>query len=187
MDLVEALERAGRAPDDAAARGASGSGAGSLLAAVAADDAAEEARRRREGALGAALTEASGSSGRSVASEKSEKSEKSFARSIGNYQDIDVAAATVSNRAEFEGPFGVNLGVNLAGECAFDDPVAHPTRLNVRFRSVELRIGSLPPLRASLDFVDPRGWIETTYVDDDLRTGRGDKGSIFVAARRVDA
>jgi hypothetical protein len=28
--------------------------------------------------------------------------------------------------------------------------------------------------------------METTYVDDDLRTGRGDKGSIFIAARRPD-
>jgi len=31
-----------------------------------------------------------------------------------------------------------------------------------------------------------QGWVETTYLDDDLRVGRGDKGSIFVAARRPE-
>lgn len=29
-----------------------------------------------------------------------------------------------------------------------------------------------------------RRWVDTTYVDDELRVGRGDKGSIFVAARK---
>jgi hypothetical protein len=29
-----------------------------------------------------------------------------------------------------------------------------------------------------------RRWVDTTYVDDEVRVGRGDKGSIFVAARK---
>lgn len=29
-----------------------------------------------------------------------------------------------------------------------------------------------------------QGWIQTTYLDDELRVGRGDKGSIFLAARQ---
>lgn len=27
------------------------------------------------------------------------------------------------------------------------------------------------------------GWVETTYLDEDFRVGRGDKGSVFVTAR----
>lgn len=29
-----------------------------------------------------------------------------------------------------------------------------------------------------------QGWVETTFLDEDLRIGRGDKGSIFVTARQ---
>ena len=29
-----------------------------------------------------------------------------------------------------------------------------------------------------------QGWVDTTYLDDDLRIGRGDKGSVFVTARQ---
>ena len=28
------------------------------------------------------------------------------------------------------------------------------------------------------------GWVETTYLDEDFRVGRGDKGSVFVTARQ---
>lgn len=27
------------------------------------------------------------------------------------------------------------------------------------------------------------GWVDTTYLDEDFRIGRGDKGSVFVTAR----
>ena len=81
--------------------------------------------------------------------------------------------------------FGRPLSVTLDAECGFNDSVTHPTRLNVRFRAVEVksRLGRRQIIR--LDFASPEGWIETTYVDDDLRTGRGDKGSIFIAARVI--
>ncbi len=29
-----------------------------------------------------------------------------------------------------------------------------------------------------------QGWVDTTYLDDDFRIGRGDKGSVFVTARQ---
>lgn len=30
-----------------------------------------------------------------------------------------------------------------------------------------------------------QGWVDTTYLDDDFRIGRGDKGSVFVTARQA--
>lgn len=180
LELVRALESANEGAMVDVSRV---SGRWSLLATLAASAEDARARREKEGAIGAALTDASGSAGRTVDSE--EERARSFATPKGNFQDIDLDARTAANRAEFE-LFGRPLSVTLDAECGFNDAVAHPTRLNVRFRAVEIKFASWPPLRLSLDFASPEGWIETTYVDDDLRTGRGDKGSIFIAARRPD-
>ena len=30
-----------------------------------------------------------------------------------------------------------------------------------------------------------QGWVDPTYLDDDFRIGRGDKGSVFVTARQA--
>jgi hypothetical protein len=32
-----------------------------------------------------------------------------------------------------------------------------------------------------------QGWVDTTYLDEDFRIGRGDKGSVFVTARQPAA
>ena len=29
-----------------------------------------------------------------------------------------------------------------------------------------------------------QGWVDTTYLDEDTRIGRGDKGSVFVTTRK---
>jgi len=179
LELVRALESANEGAMVDVSRV---SGRWSLLG-VLATSAEARVRREKEGAIGAALTDASGSAGRTVDGE--EERARSFATPKGNFQDIDLDARTAANRAEFE-LFGRPLSVTLDAECGFNDVVGHPTRLNVRFRAVEIKFASWPPLRLSLDFASPEGWIETTYVDDDLRTGRGDKGSIFIAARRPD-
>ncbi len=31
-----------------------------------------------------------------------------------------------------------------------------------------------------------QGWVETTYVDETFRIGHGDKGSVFITARKKD-
>lgn len=35
--------------------------------------------------------------------------------------------------------------------------------------------------------IKDNGWLETTYLDDDMRIGRGNKGSLFVLTRDKDA
>lgn len=34
-----------------------------------------------------------------------------------------------------------------------------------------------------LSIFNPEGWLDITYVDDELRVGRDDKGNIFVLQR----
>jgi hypothetical protein len=41
------------------------------------------------------------------------------------------------------------------------------------------------PLGWFNDGKGPEGWLDTTYLDADLRLGRGDKGSTFVTVRRA--
>jgi hypothetical protein len=158
----------------------------SLLATLAsAEDA--KTRKNKEGAIGSALTEISGSSGRviddSTASMASTSSSiPKLIASKGNYQDIDIDAGVAENRAEFAVFGKVPLAVRLKASCAISPDGS--ARLDVAFDAVEVSLGGAGPLAMSLAFVNPRGWIETTYVDDDIRTGKGDKGSIFIAARR---
>lgn len=158
----------------------------SLLATLATSEDARE-RRAREGAIGSALTEISGAGG-AVSEERgdgvssSSSSFPKFIASKGNYQDIDVDSGVAENRAELALFGKVPLTVRLKASC-----VASPNgtaRLDVAFDAVEISLGGAGPLSMSLAFANPRGWIETTYVDDDIRTGKGDKGSIFIAARR---
>ena len=61
-------------------------------------------------------------------------------------------------------------------------------RLDVAFQRVKITLGPLPPLTIPLTFVNdgkgPQGWLDTTFLDDTMRLGRGDKGSTFVTVRR---
>ena len=150
LELVRALESVnGGATVDASRV----SGRWSLLATIG-DERRRESEAEKEGAIGAALTDASGSAGRTVDGEEEERA-RSIVTPKGNFQDIDLDARTAANRAEFE-LFGRPLSVTLDAECGFNDSVTHPTRLNVRFRAVEVKFASWPPLRLSLDFARRR-------------------------------
>ena len=88
-------------------------------------------------------------------------------------QTIDTAAGVAHNVARFK-LFGRDGELDVRGVVT----VASPTRVDVTFDQF-----SLGPLRIPLTAISPRGWIETTYLDDRVRVGRGDKGSLFVTAR----
>ena len=107
-----------------------------------------------------------------------------------NFQDIDAFKGEVLNRAELA-IFRVPLEVEIVASCEPVDPRAtggESRRLAVAFRKVRLTLGSLPTLAIPLGWVNdgrgPEGWLDTTYLDDDMRLGRGDKGSTFVTVRR---
>jgi hypothetical protein len=91
------------------------------------------------------------------------------------------------NRAELK-LFGFPSSIRILGRC---ERVEHNSaRLAVFFESVELKLSSLAvrlPLTWANNGRGPEGWVDTTFLDDSLRCGRGDKGSFFVAARRPDS
>ena len=95
-----------------------------------------------------------------------------------NLQRIDLESKSIDNLAEFT-LLGVGGYLNIKGSAVqiSDD------RVEVGFIDCELKLGPLQPLKIPLEWVKARGWVETTYLDETLRIGRGDKGSIFLAAR----
>eukprot|EP00898_Chlorokybus_atmophyticus_P005158 jgi/Chlat1/5643/Chrsp369S05396 len=95
-------------------------------------------------------------------------------------QVIDADAGKVSNIAEFTfGGKPGTLSINGSAEVAPGDPTI---RCLVTFLSFSIKLGWLN-LSLPLNWISPKGWIDTTYLDDDLRISRGDKGSVFVAAK----
>ena len=107
----------------------------------------------------------------------------SAARATGTWQTIDRAARRVSNEAELEVGNAV-LRVTVGGSAV----AASPTRLDVQFLDFEVALEPTPlRLALPLSLLAPRGAVETTYLDGEVRIGRGDKGSVFVCARAGSA
>ncbi|KAF8070876.1 mus-18 [Scenedesmus sp. PABB004] len=100
----------------------------------------------------------------------------------GNFQTFDTARGWVGNQARFE-------ALGRAGRVDVDGPAQiAPTpggeRITATFTEASLTWG---PLRVPFPIgaIAPSGYIDTLYLDDDLRISKGDKGSIFIA-RRAD-
>ncbi len=47
----------------------------------------------------------------------------------------------------------------------------------------ERRVGLQANYELLLSIFNPEGWLDTTYVDDQHRIGRDDKGNVFVLER----
>ncbi len=115
------------------------------------------------------------------------------------YQCIRTATSTVYNIAEVsELPYLEGL-VSVAARF---EPVSH-ARVNVKFersiiglrrlidyqspsdfiRQIEAGKKFFPALDFSIESRDQQGWLEITYLDNDLRIGRGNEGSVFVLTK----
>lgn len=111
-------------------------------------------------------------------------------RSRGITQIIDSERGSVENLAEFRVANAFNGALNVAGTVEPVTPSgggvdAEAVRVDVKFTSFSLKLGGLPPLKIPLTWPKtPLGFVDTTYLDEDFRVGRGDKGSVFVTARK---
>ncbi|BDA47932.1 probable plastid-lipid-associated protein 4, chloroplastic [Coccomyxa sp. Obi] len=84
------------------------------------------------------------------------------------YQTIDAAKLTAKNQETW--PFFNQVKAELTPETS--------SRVAVQFK--EFRILGLIPIQAP---PSARGKLDTTYLDEDLRISRGDKGNLFVLER----
>lgn len=158
-------------------------------------------RARKEGVIGSLVTEVTGSSSAIDDSIDDQENQVPLGRRIsllsgvvnnkGNFQDIWADEGAVENRAEFD-IFGRPSQLVIKGRCwrpEDSEQTGDTMRLNVAFEAVVLQLGPIGPITIPLSWVNdgqgPLGTVDTTYLDESLRIGRGDKGSIFVAARRA--
>ncbi|MDJ0574688.1 MAG: PAP/fibrillin family protein [Xenococcaceae cyanobacterium MO_234.B1] len=114
------------------------------------------------------------------------------------YQCIRTAEARVYNVAEVSGLPWLEGIVSVAARF---EPVSE-RRINVIFeRSIiglqrllgynspskfiaELEQGKkFPPLDFSIENREQKGWLDITYLDEDMRVGRGNEGNVFVLAK----
>ncbi|MEL6928682.1 MAG: PAP/fibrillin family protein [Cyanobacteria bacterium J06600_6] len=114
------------------------------------------------------------------------------------YQCIRVSEAKVYNIAEI---VGLPMLEGLVSVAASFDPVSE-RRVNVIFeRSIvglqrflsyrtpakliqQIESGKkFLPIDFKIDRESQKGWLETTYLDEDMRIGRGNEGNVFVLTK----
>ena len=114
------------------------------------------------------------------------------------YQSIRVKTSTVYNIAEI---YGLPYLEGLVSVAAEFEPLSEK-RLQVKFKRSILGLQRLISYQSPASFIDQiesnqkftaidfaldsreqQGWLDITYLDSDLRIGRGNEGSVFVLAK----
>mmetsp|Transcript_58688 Transcript_58688/g.174655 ORF Transcript_58688/g.174655 Transcript_58688/m.174655 type:complete len:264 (-) Transcript_58688:358-1149(-) len=94
---------------------------------------------------------------------------------VSNEVNLDFGKVTV------KGPFRRSENVSNRAIVAFKD-------LELELNGgIKLSLGWVFSLIKSLKGTDVGGWLETTYLGEDMRIGRGNKGTMFVLTRDPDA
>lgn len=103
-------------------------------------------------------------------------------------QIFDMSELRVANEINFDwgkltvrGPFEVSEKVENRAIVSFEELVIDPNR------APTLNLGFIFSAIKSLKGSDVGGWLETTYLDEEIRIGRGNKGTMFVLTRDRDA
>lgn len=103
-------------------------------------------------------------------------------------QIIDTEQSIVTNdvqldfgRVNVSGPFRQSPNVPNRAIVAFDRA---DITLNNGFT---VKLGFVFAILAAIRGSKDNGWLETTYLGDDMRIGRGNKGTMFVLTRDADA
>ena len=103
-------------------------------------------------------------------------------------QIIDLNEQRIQNNVEqdfgtitVEGSFRVSDTVSNRAIVAFD-------KADIAFRNgLTLSLGIVFAMLALVRGTKDSGWLETTFLDEDVRIGRGNKGSLFILTRDKDA
>lgn len=101
-------------------------------------------------------------------------------------QRIDTANARVTNEIALDwgdvvvaGRFRQSPTVPNRAIVAFDQADLVVTALN----NLKISLGWFFAVTAAIRGVPDNGWLETTYIDEDMRIGRGNKGTMFCLTR----
>lgn len=116
------------------------------------------------------------------------------------YQYVQAAAAKIYNVAEI---YGVPLLEGVVSVAARFEPTSD-RRVQVRFERSIIGLQRLIDYQSVGDFVqqietgqkfaaidfpinsdNQQGWLEITYLDQDLRIGRGNEGNVFVLTKAI--
>lgn len=103
---------------------------------------------------------------------------------LGDFvQRIDVEHGLAVNEVAFFVPALKPINGLLTIEATYT--VASPCRVNIKYEKSVLEPQQLQALFEKnfdilLSIFNPEGWLELTYVDEDMRIGRDDKGNLFV-------
>jgi PAP_fibrillin len=114
------------------------------------------------------------------------------------YQYIQIDASKIYNIAEI---YGLPFLEGLVSVSANFQPVSQQ-RVKVNFERSIIGLQRLVGYRSAEEFIqqiasgtslkaidfnitnrDQKGWLDITYLDDDLRIGRGNQGSVFVLTK----
>ncbi|XP_058731004.1 fibrillin protein 5 homolog isoform X1 [Vicia villosa] len=110
--------------------------------------------------------------------------------SLGDFfQIIDQAKNKAVNVVKFNAKGLTMLSGELTIEASFK--IASKTRVDITFeKSTIIPDQLMNVFRKNYDILlsifNPEGWLDITYVDDNMRIGRDDKGNIFVLERFED-
>ena len=103
-------------------------------------------------------------------------------------QTIDCAQTRVSNDITLDN------GTRIYVAGSFRPSTKVPSRAVVAFDTADISVGPLKiqlgglfALAGLVKGTKENGWLETTYIDSDLRIGRGNKGTCFVLTRNPEA
>mmetsp|Transcript_16233 Transcript_16233/g.30708 ORF Transcript_16233/g.30708 Transcript_16233/m.30708 type:complete len:146 (-) Transcript_16233:3123-3560(-) len=102
-------------------------------------------------------------------------------------QIFDLSQSTVYNEVELD-KFMVRVGGTFRLSEKKDNRVVvsfQECMIQSNF-GIKLDLGFLFKIRSLIVGTDENGWLETTYVSDRVRIGRGNKGSMFVLTRSKD-
>ncbi|XP_074297979.1 fibrillin protein 5 homolog [Silene latifolia] len=109
---------------------------------------------------------------------------------LGDFlQIIDASEGKAVNVIKFNARGMSLLNGQLTIQASFS--VSSPSRVNIKYDSSKIAPNQLMNLfeknyELLLGIFNPDGWLDITYVDEEMRIGRDDKGNIFILERAKD-
>lgn len=92
------------------------------------------------------------------------------------WQNIDVERGVLENKA-------VGKWFVFRVEASFAAAEGSATTVEVLFKKAWFQFGFLPEFSVPISWLGGRGTLDCTYIDENIRLGRGDKGTLFVLLR----